>query len=451
MAEERYTDSFRAEIRKKVLKHIKTGTSLSVLGMPGLGKTDFVSYLVQSCNDEENNVSCVSIDINDLVTISELGFFRHLLTILIDLLYDFDEPSPKVKKQIKNAEERLSSKDPLIMYNTTKRTLDVYLSESPSNLGLFIDGFRKLQNLPTSFFNSLRALRAVNKFKFSYIFVDDVNLAQIYDQEKIGDLYDLVTNIMLWIPLPSREEADKIMENCATLFGAKLKKEQKDSVWENTRGHASLTKYTILYMVENDLDTIDPAEAVMNSAIKARIQKILNSLTEGEFAVIDLISHGTDTQEALSDFEEDVRRLLRSGIVEKKDDGSVEVFSPLISAYVLKTTTGKKRRKAASTNNVSSSSRILLDNGDVFIDGTIIDADLTKTEHDILKYMIKHANTIVTRDDIAEIMWPGNVKDRYSDWAIDRSISRLRKKLGDNAYSPKYIKTLRGRGFKLIS
>ncbi len=73
---------------------------------------------------------------------------------------------------------------------------------------------------------------------------------------------------------------------------------------------------------------------------------------------------------------------------------------------------------------------------------------LSKREKLILNTMIKKTGELITRDQIADIIWEEKKVDRYSDWAIDQTISRIRKKIMN---IPKLhnllIKTIKKQGF----
>ncbi|MCA9374720.1 winged helix-turn-helix transcriptional regulator, partial [Candidatus Dojkabacteria bacterium] len=89
-----------------------------------------------------------------------------------------------------------------------------------------------------------------------------------------------------------------------------------------------------------------------------------------------------------------------------------------------------------------------ISDGNVYVNGRQIEQDLSQRELHILKYFIRNANKVISREEIAQLIWGKLSADKYSDWAIDQSISRLRKKLGDNAYESAFIKTVKGRGFR---
>lgn len=73
--------------------------------------------------------------------------------------------------------------------------------------------------------------------------------------------------------------------------------------------------------------------------------------------------------------------------------------------------------------------------------------DLTALEFAILAALMKGAGRVKTREALLE-----DVSDRrfdVFDRSIDVHVSQLRKKLGDDAKSPRFIHTVRGVGYKL--
>lgn len=71
---------------------------------------------------------------------------------------------------------------------------------------------------------------------------------------------------------------------------------------------------------------------------------------------------------------------------------------------------------------------------------------LTKKEYTILLELF-NSDTYLTRERAAKILYP-NYKD-YSDWAIDKAVSRLRKKLEEIGIGGDKIQTLKGKGYLL--
>lgn len=65
----------------------------------------------------------------------------------------------------------------------------------------------------------------------------------------------------------------------------------------------------------------------------------------------------------------------------------------------------------------------------------------------ILKKLNQNPNKHITRDDIAETFWGEQWQKRYSDWAIDKAISRLRQNINSKAHR---LITIKRVGYSLL-
>jgi DNA-binding response OmpR family regulator len=73
--------------------------------------------------------------------------------------------------------------------------------------------------------------------------------------------------------------------------------------------------------------------------------------------------------------------------------------------------------------------------------------DLTRTEFDLLDTLSAEPRVAFTRRQLLEHVWSG---DWYGDdHVIDVHIGNLRHKLGDDATAPRYIRTVRGVGYRM--
>jgi two-component system response regulator CpxR len=75
--------------------------------------------------------------------------------------------------------------------------------------------------------------------------------------------------------------------------------------------------------------------------------------------------------------------------------------------------------------------------------------DLTSVEFNVLELLLRHAGTVVTREQIAEVALgrPLNAFDR----SVDVHVSRLRKKLGACPGTEELIRPIRGVGYFLAA
>jgi len=62
----------------------------------------------------------------------------------------------------------------------------------------------------------------------------------------------------------------------------------------------------------------------------------------------------------------------------------------------------------------------------------------------LLEFLVRHRDGIVSKEDIIDEIWGGNV---ISDAALNTRIRSVRKALGDTAATSRFIKTGLGHGF----
>ncbi len=70
---------------------------------------------------------------------------------------------------------------------------------------------------------------------------------------------------------------------------------------------------------------------------------------------------------------------------------------------------------------------------------------LTEGESNLLQKLVKKRNDIVLREELA-----GQEFDESELRKVDVQVTRLRQKLESNAKQPQFVKTIRGKGYKLI-
>lgn len=72
---------------------------------------------------------------------------------------------------------------------------------------------------------------------------------------------------------------------------------------------------------------------------------------------------------------------------------------------------------------------------------------LTRIEFDLLAALATHTQMVLSRRQLVEIVW--DTRWTGDEHLVDVHIGRIRKKLGDEAASPKFIHTIRGIGFRM--
>jgi len=74
--------------------------------------------------------------------------------------------------------------------------------------------------------------------------------------------------------------------------------------------------------------------------------------------------------------------------------------------------------------------------------------ELTAKEFDILEYLLRHSDSVVSREMLARDVWHVTARETPLDNVIDVTIARLRRKI-DDPFEKKLLHTVRGVGFAL--
>lgn len=126
------------------------------------------------------------------------------------------------------------------------------------------------------------------------------------------------------------------------------------------------------------------------------------------------------------------------------DDYMGKPVRPQLLLVRIKTLLRRCRRFESDTQRITVGA-VEIDAGQraVHVDGAPI--EVTTTEFELLWFLARHAGDVVTRDQISHALrgheWDG------MDRSIDLTVSRLRKKLGDDARNPERIRSVRSAGY----
>ena len=91
--------------------------------------------------------------------------------------------------------------------------------------------------------------------------------------------------------------------------------------------------------------------------------------------------------------------------------------------------------------------RVVIDTDarEVYVDG--LEVELTRLEFDLLETLTARPRVVLTRTKLLELVWGTNW---FGDnRVVDVHISSLRRKLGDDPQSPRFIQTVRGVGYRI--
>ncbi|RUA17447.1 MAG: hypothetical protein DSY55_02160, partial [Clostridia bacterium] len=136
---------------------------------------------------------------------------------------------------------------------------------------------------------------------------------------------------------------------------------------------------------------------------------------------------------------EAVDELRRKGIL-LDDSPAPHFFAELFDDFL--------HRRIANRRGPQKGVLVDVESGRVVVDGRLIQ-NLTRLEFRLLLLLYGRLNKVCDKYSIVEAVWGEDYVDEVYDAAIEKLVSRLRKKLEPDPANPRYLVTLRGRGYKL--
>jgi DNA-binding response OmpR family regulator len=129
------------------------------------------------------------------------------------------------------------------------------------------------------------------------------------------------------------------------------------------------------------------------------------------------------------------------------DDYLVKPFSPKVLVARVRAVLrrlGADRDEDADLPLVIGDLHIDLRGHEVFVAGR--SADLTTTEFELLRVLSQHPGWVYSREELLESVWGYSYLG--DSRLVDVHIANLRRKIGDDSSEPRFIRTVRGAGYK---
>jgi DNA-binding response OmpR family regulator len=140
--------------------------------------------------------------------------------------------------------------------------------------------------------------------------------------------------------------------------------------------------------------------------------------------------------------DDEVDKLI--GLSVGADDYLTKPFSPRELVARVKVLLRRPRQHAAESLQVGPL-RIDTAGREVHLEGHLL--ALTPTEFDLLATLAAHPKVVLSRRQLVDAVWGRSwVGD---DRMVDVHVRNLRRKLGDNANSPRFVRTVRGAGYRI--
>lgn len=435
--------TYRGETLAALFDLVSAGESAAVIASASMGKSRLVQFLLRDdvalhyLEERTENFLSVWIDCN------RLGDFTawHLYELFLDALLTAIEERPDLAELANDYRglhlEVIRSENALLAQRVLERLARLLCRDHGLTLCLVLDEFDEAYaRLPAPVLASLRALRDANKYRLCYLLFTRQHPQYLRDPADCEGLYEQFSRNILYLQPYQPDDARRVMQQLAVrlkLDTALLDDSVTQEVLALSGGHPGL-----MVALLSGLNDTPPADltrlrfwALGLAKSHEECRKIYEGLHTGEQAALRALVHGlAPGRTALVSLEQ-------KGLTHLEPGENPTVFSPLFTAFL-------------KTQTDAHPIGLFVDEqtGMIVVDGKIIPA-LTGLLHVLFDYLYQRAGEVCTRDEIAFELYPERNGD-VADNNIDAAVGRLRKEIEPNPSVQRYLKTVRGRGFRLV-
>jgi len=180
----------------------------------------------------------------------------------------------------------------------------------------------------------------------------------------------------------------------------------------------------MIVYVRSDGNVANLAEAIVTGLVYPYLGEMGMIWEEGE-AMVDFVLTNSKLSYVFSKYEPTLRGLRENNLEKLRDES----------------------KKYLKKMGIFLEKPIVINGGKIELYGKEIDRYLTVKQRRLMRLMLEKEE-IITFDEVAKILWNDD-ENKFSLWAMNKYIERLRNKLMTLGLSPLVLKTLRGRGICL--
>jgi hypothetical protein len=265
----------------------------------------------------------------------------------------------------------------------------------------------------------------------------------------VSEFSELFAGRTHWLGMLDTGDAAKLVETQAAAEDVILEADQVAFCSKQAGGHPGLLQAATQVLLRVEVGA--PQELRRQGFILARdaldsdpivrseCTKLWQQLEQGEReALMRLVTLGPEPADKLQ-----LESLQHKGILKTRQGAStLFIFSQLFERFT--------RRQRLIREGAVRGVLVDVDAGEAWVDGVRVPT-LTDLEYRLLLLLYGRLGKMCDKYQIVEAVWGEAYIDKVDDARIEKLVSRLRAKLERDASNPRYLITVRGRGYKLVN
>lgn len=309
-----------------------------------------------------------------------------------------------IQKEIQVVKESLKIAEGMTFSFT--EAYDHLSKELAKNKIVFIILVDETAKVSENIFQLISKLRNAFTWDFSYVIFGYTNLFQAKSLQEPAISKIIKRNIYPVLPL-DEDNAKAVTIINEQRYKKPITAKVREKIIHLAGGNPGLLKS--LYLQAVNFSDMDKSQ-LRDNDLQFRLNKICEVLSKKELNFLRRVEKSQDKGNEIFLF------LKQFGYLNEQD----EVFSPLLRDYLATYVVQKNPE-------------------------TIKRMYLTETQRAVFNYLQKEKEKIVSREELASVIWRDKWSEKYSDWAIDQLIHDLRDKLKQLKLGK--VITKKGEGF----
>jgi hypothetical protein len=426
------------------------GCSSAIVGLSNIGKSTLLRDVCRAeaqalaLGDHASQIVFVYVDCNLMLTLTAQGFYEVTLRAALDMLRRIQAPEALVDRLHQLYRRVIEPPSDFAVPLAFNDAIDLLSRELDRQIVIVFDEFDEpFAQLDSRVFLNLRALSDKFGKRLSYVVATTAPLSARGGESDVVEFVELFVGRQRSLGMLAVDEARQLAADWARGEGITLEADEIDFIVEQAGGHAGLIQAVTRIIIRVEAG-VPPGARKQGLALarqqleddavaRAECSKLWSQLDEAERnALIDLVLNpGTSIDAAAR------AALIETGIL---DADSGRLFGAHFAGFV--------RRQRRARQAAHAGIWVDVDAGEVLVDGQRVPT-LTDLEYRLLLLLWGRLDKLCDKYQIVESVWGQEYLDEVDDARIEKLVSRLRSKLEQDPANPRYLITVRGRGYKL--
>lgn len=434
-----------------ILHYLYAGECVQLVGFSNVGKSSLLRLIAQpdvwtqELGEAGQDFLAVYIDCNRMLGMSDQGFYELVLRCLQE-----SSPALAALPELTKAYEMLVA--PASEFQVPlgfTRGVTAVLQSTDHKVIFLLDEFDEpFAKLDSRVFLNLRALRDRHSNQLAYVTATNLPLAVPQATPHVAEFCELFAARTWFLAPLTRMDVERMARSYMQAYEAEFTQSDFDFIFQWAGGHPPLVE-SVCIRLDVALDNIrglrptehwelhqNVARQLSNDeGVKEECTKLWEVCSPEEQT--ELIALCNSPQQPTN--QPVLANLMRRHLVLRVEN-HYQIFCRLLQEFV--------RRKTVTRPVEPTRLWVNVESGDVLVDGKPVET-LTSLEYRLMLLLFYNVDKIVDRYQLVTEVWGEEYLDEVEDARIEKLISRLRQKIEPDPANPRFLMTVRSRGYRL--